>query len=166
MSAVDWQLELSLQLAGWANFFFPAHASPFPSFIPISFFFFFLPAGFLQAFNQGQYVLNQHFSFFMQHCPLKLFAAGWRLNCCQYPLRAPPRRAHIGHLLRALQVPRRQLGLECISGSAYQAWQPSGVPASRSLTLRWWGGAQEGSKQKACSCELGSVSYRKEEPSI
>lgn len=84
-------------------------------------YFFFLPAGFLQAFNQGQYVLNQHFSFFMQHCPLKLFAAGWRLNCCQYPLRAPPRRAHIGHLLRALQVSRRQLGLECISGSAYQA---------------------------------------------
>ena len=114
-------MPISLQLAGWANFFFPAHASPFPSFIPISFFFFFLPAGFLQAFNQGQYVLNQHFSFFMQHCPLKLFAAGWRLNCCQYPLRAPPRRAHIGHLLRALQVPRRQLGLECISGSAYQA---------------------------------------------
>ena len=84
-------------------------------------YFFFLPAGFLQAFNQGQYVPTQHFSFFMQHCPLKLFAAGWWLNCCQYPLRAPPRRAHIGHLPKALQVPRRQLGLECISGSAYQA---------------------------------------------
>ena len=40
MSAVDWQLELSLLLAGWANLFFPAHASPFPSFIPISIFFF------------------------------------------------------------------------------------------------------------------------------
>lgn len=105
---------------GWANLFFPDHGSPFPSFISISIFFF-LPAGFLQAFNQGQYVPNQHFSFFMQHCPLKLFAAGWRLNCCQYPLRAPPRRAHIGHLPKALQVPRRQLGLECISGSAYQA---------------------------------------------
>lgn len=26
----------------------------------------------------------------MQHCPLKLFAAGWQLNCCQYPLRASP----------------------------------------------------------------------------
>ena len=83
-------------------------------------YFFFLPAGFLQAFNQGQYVPNQHFSFFMQHCPLKLFAAGWWLNCCQYPLRAPPHHAHIGHLPKALQVPQRQLGLECISGSAYQ----------------------------------------------
>jgi hypothetical protein len=49
---------------------------------------YFSDSRFPSAFNQGQYVLNQHFSFFMQHCPLKLFAAGWQLTHCQYPQRA------------------------------------------------------------------------------
>lgn len=62
-----------------------------PSSLPLSLFHIYFSASrFPSAFNQGQYVLNQHFPFFMQHCPLKLFAAGWQLNCCQYPPRASP----------------------------------------------------------------------------
>lgn len=54
------------------------------------FFFFFSPASrFPSAFNQGQYVLNQHFSCFMRHCPLKLSAAGWQLHSANI-LRASP----------------------------------------------------------------------------
>lgn len=66
--------------------------SPCPLFsLPLSLsHIYFSASRFPSAFNQGQYVLNQHFSFFMQHCPLKLFAAGWQRNCCQYPLRASP----------------------------------------------------------------------------
>lgn len=55
---------------------------------------YFSASGFPSAFNQGQYVLNQYFSFFMQHCPLKLLAAGWQLNGCQHPLRASPLCVH------------------------------------------------------------------------
>lgn len=100
---------------------FPAHASPFPLHSHI---FFFLPAGFLQAFNQGQYVLNQHFSFYAT-LSFKAFCSWLATELLPISSESsPPHRAHIGHLPRALQVPRRQVGLERISGSAYQAVAP------------------------------------------
>lgn len=66
-------------------------SSPCPLLFPLSLsHFYFSASRFPSAFNQGQYVFNQRFSFFMQWCPLKLFAAGWQLNSCQHPQRASP----------------------------------------------------------------------------
>lgn len=100
---------------------------------------YFSASRFSSAFNQGQYVLNQHFSFFMQHCPLKLFAAGWQLNCCQYPLRAPPMVCTSVAFPELSKYPGGNLTCS-MSESAYQAGLYSGLSASRRLTLRkQWG---------------------------
>lgn len=73
--AVDGQAESSPQLAGWADVAHPA-PFPFPSLFLISIF---LPVGSLQHSIKGNMSsINVFFSFFfMQRCPLKLFAAGW-----------------------------------------------------------------------------------------
>lgn len=147
---MDGQLELSTAgrigkpVFPCLRFSFPFHSHIF--------FFFCQQVSFKHSIKGNMSSIN----IFHFYATLSFKASSWlvSLNCCQYPLRAPPHRAHIGHLPRALQVPRGSWAWAhlCL---LTRLWHPQGFQ----LPGAWLLGGEEEHRRAASTRD--AVSYRK-----